>query len=161
MIWITQRYSDNSNSTQGMFFEKDEEKKKVKFFSHTLEDEFREVKVSGETRIPAGFYELKIRKEETVLTIKHREKYGEWFKFHIEITGIKNFSRVYIHALNHENETDGCLGLGDSIGNNTIEPDNMTRSLQAIKRFYEKVYPHLDSGKRAFIEFRDEDKLYQ
>jgi len=161
MIWVNQRYSDNTKSTQGLFFEKNEETKKLTFFSHSLEDEHRDIKVSGETRIPAGFYELKIRKEETVLTLKHRQTYGSWFQYHIEITGIKGFSRVYVHALNHESETDGCLGLGDTQNNHMIEADNMQRSIQAVKRWYQKVYPHLDSGKRAWIEIRDEVTLYQ
>ena len=33
------------------------------FTCETLEDEYREVKVEGETRIPAGTYEIKLRTE--------------------------------------------------------------------------------------------------
>lgn len=61
----------------------------------TLEDEPREIKVKGETRIPSGLYLLKIRKEETPLTMKHRIAYAKagWktFKFHIEITNVAGF----------------------------------------------------------------------
>lgn len=157
MNFILQRYSDNGKSTQGLLFEKGD--KKPIFFSHALEDEHRDVKVAAETRIPAGFYELKIRKEDTVLTIKHRSSYGAWFKYHIEITGIKNFSGVYIHAGNSEKHTEGCLLLNDTANNNMIEIGDMERSQQAVKRFYEKVYPVLDSGTKVFIEIRDENKL--
>lgn len=157
MNFILQRYSDNGKSTQGILLEKT--LKNPKFFSHVLEDEHRDVKVSAETRIPSGFYELKIRKEDTVLTIKHRASYGDWFKFHIEVTGIKNFSGVYVHAGNSEKHSEGCLLLNDTANNNMIEIGDMSRSTQAVKRFYEKVYPHLDGGGKAFIEVRDEDKL--
>jgi hypothetical protein len=155
--FLLQRYSDNGNSTQGILFEKLEAK--PKFFSHSLEDEYRELKLSGETRIPAGKYELKIRKEDTVLTIKHRTTYGSWFKYHIEIVGIKNFSGVYIHSGVSEKHTDGCLLLMDTMNNNQIDALEESRSLQAIKRFYEKVYPHLDGGGKAFLEIRDEQSI--
>lgn len=156
MNFILQRYSDNGKSTQGILLEKGV---KAVFFSHALEDEHRDVKVSGETRIPAGFYELKIRKEDTVLTIKHRASYGSWFKYHIEITGIKNFTGVYVHAGNSEKHTEGCLLLNDTANNNMIEEGEMSRSQQAVKRFYEKVYPHLEAGNKAFLEIRDEKHL--
>jgi hypothetical protein len=159
MIWLLQRYSDNRSSTQGLLFEKPDGEVKPKFFSHVLEDEDREIKLPGETRIPAGFYELKIRKEDTVLTIKHRNSYGSWFQYHIEVIGIEGFSRVYVHAGNKESHTEGCLLLNDTANNNTIESGDMARSTQAVKRWYQKVYPHLDSGKRAWIEIRDEEFL--
>ena len=44
------RYSDNGNSTLGLLFVDNT------FFAHTLEDEFRDIKVMGETRIPHGRY---------------------------------------------------------------------------------------------------------
>lgn len=157
MDFILQRYSDNGKSTQGILLEKTSGK--PVFFSYVMEDEHRDVKVAGETRIPAGFYELKIRKEDTVLTIKHRASYGAWFKYHIEVTGIKNFSGVYVHSGVSEKHTEGCLLLNDTANNNMIEVGDMSRSQQAVKRFYEKVYDHLDSGNKAFIEIRDENKL--
>lgn len=158
MNFILQRYSDNGKSTQGLLFEKSD--KKPIFFCHVLEDEHRDIKVAAETRIPAGFYELKIRKEDTVLTIKHRSSYGAWFKYHIEVTGIKNFTGVYVHAGNSEKHTEGCLLLNDTANNNMIEVGDMSRSTQAVKRFYDKVYQYLDEGGKAFIEIMDENKLF-
>lgn len=158
MNYLLQRYSqsvDNSGSTQGLLILKEP----YSFFSHVLEDEGRDKKVMKETRIPAGFYELKIRKDDTPLTLKHREAYGAWFKHHIEVTGVPGFTGVYVHAGNKESHTEGCLLLNDTANNNTIEAGDMSRSTQAVKRFYEKVYPHLDGGGKAFIEVRDEGKL--
>jgi hypothetical protein len=157
--FVLQRYSDNGKGTQGLVLEKIINSKKPVFFSHVLEDEHRDKKLKGETRIPAGIYELKIRKEDTPLTLTHRKNYGEWFKYHIEVVGIKDFSGVYVHAGNKETHTDGCLLLNDTANNNQIEAGDMARSTQAVKRFYQKVYPHLESGGRAFIEIRDENFL--
>lgn len=153
------RYSPEINDTQGIL--KDEN---AEFFSHTIEDEVRErgKKIKGETCIWDGRYKLGIRKELTELTKKHRISYNaaningvieNWFEYHIEILGIPNFIGCYIHAGNNEKHTDGCLLLGDTIGNNTIEPGNMPRSLQAIKRFYKKYYPLLEQGKEIYINF--------
>lgn len=157
MEWLLQRYSDNGNSTQGLLFEKTTAA--PEWFSHCLEDEFRREKVAGETRMDAGRYELKILKQDTPLTLKHRESYGVWFKYHIEITGLPRHKGVYIHSGSNEQHTDACLLLGDTIHNHTIEKDKMERSLQAVKRFYEKTYPLLESGTRCWIEIRDEITL--
>lgn len=162
--WLLQRYSDNGKSTQGLLFELGMGFNKPLWFSHAIEDEHREVKVMNETRIPAGRYELKIHKEDTPLTVKHRAAYNKgyktpWFEYHIEITGIPNFSGVYVHAGNSEKDTSGCLLLDDTANNHIIEEGAMERSIQAVKRFYDKVYPWLQEGKQVFLDIRDEQTL--
>jgi len=165
MNFILQRYSnvaENGGSTQGIFFEKTLE---YPFVCHSLEDEKRDVKVSGETRIPAGFYELKIWNDgqhPNQWVLDHRAKYGEWFKFPIEVTKVPGFTGVLIHTGIDQSHSEGCILLDDTIGNNTVDPANQgARSLQAVERFYEKVYPILESGGKAFLEVRDEQFLIQ
>lgn len=158
MNLLLQRFSDNRDSTMGLWFHKEARR----FLMFGLEDQFQSVKVSKETRIPAGFYELKIRADLTPLTIKHREYYGAWFEFHIEITGIKDFSGVYIHAGNDDDHTDGCPLGGNTLTSHFIqEKKPLQSSTDAIRRFYALVYPHLKSGNKAFLEIRDEDYLYK
>ena len=55
------RISSQEDSTSGILF--DVVNSKRKFLCYTLEDEQRDVKVWGETRIPAGRYKLSLRKE--------------------------------------------------------------------------------------------------
>jgi hypothetical protein len=157
MNFILQRYSPSDDSTLGLFFQK-HDNKKLTFENYMLEDEFRDVKVSGETRIDAGFYELKIQELETPLTMKYRKKYP-WFENHIEITGLKRHKGVYLHVGNTDEDTDGCPLFGDVADNNQIGPGSVSQSTIAFKRWYEKVYPYLKSGKKAFIEIRDENYL--
>lgn len=164
MNFILQRLSmimENGGSTQGWLFEKDDQEHG--FRCHTLEDEGRQTKVAGETRIPAGFYPLKIwnnAQNPNQWVLDHRAKYGEWFKFPIEITNVPNFAGVLIHTGTDQTHTEGCLLLDDTMGNNSVDPSNQGgRSLQAVKRFYEKVYPLLEHGDKAFLEVRDEDYL--
>lgn len=124
----------------------------------TLEDEYREDKVSGETRIPAGFYKLGIRKEDTPMTLRYQKKYP-WFKKHIEILNVPNFKGVYIHIGNSDSDTDGCILLGDAVDNNSISNGTITSSTQAFQRFYSMVFDHLNSGGVATLEIRNEKFL--
>lgn len=157
MNLILQRFSDNTKSSLGLLFHKEEKK----FINYVLEDEFREIKVKGETRIPAGYYELKIRKEDTPLTIKHREAYGQWFKYHIEVTGVPNFQGIYIHAGNNDTHTDGCLLVGNSQNNHhTVQGNPLVSSIDGTRRVYELIYPELEAGRKVFIEIRDEKFLF-
>ena len=55
------RISSQKDSTSGILF--DVVNGKRNFLCYTLEDEQRDVKVWGETRIPAGTYEIKLRNE--------------------------------------------------------------------------------------------------
>ena len=55
------RYSSQKDSTLGLLFITDYETNKKEFLCFTLEDEKRDVKVYGETRIPKGEYEVVLR----------------------------------------------------------------------------------------------------
>ena len=55
------RFSSQEDSTSGLLF--DDSDGKMKFLCYTLEDEYREKKVSGETRVPAGTYKIELRTE--------------------------------------------------------------------------------------------------
>jgi len=159
MDFILQRYSNvliNGGSSQGILSEKEP----YAWFSHTIEDESRTVKVMGETRIPTGFYKLKILKLDNDWTERHRLKYGDWFEYPIEITNVPGFSGVLIHVGYGEKDTEGCVLLADTIGNNTIDAGNIGgRSMDAVKRFYQKVYPYLENGGSVNLEIRDETFL--
>lgn len=159
MDYILQRYSNvlsGNGSSQGVLLDKET----LAFHSHTIEDEGRTIKVPGETRIWAGFYKLAILKLENDWTLKHRAKYGDWFKFPIEITNVPQFSGVLIHVGYGEQDTEGCVLLADTIGNNSQDAGYIgSRSMEAVKRFYLKVYPYLEQGGVANLEIRDETFL--
>ena len=159
MNFILQRFSDNKISTLGLLFKKSSETARLIFQSYTIEDEYREVKVSGETRIPAGFYELGIKEIDTPLTLKYRKKFP-WFKNHIEIKNVKGFTAVYLHIGNSDDDTAGCILLGDNADNNNLGHGSISNSTQAFQRFYGMLYDHL-MVKKAFLEIRDETYLYK
>lgn len=167
MDFILQRYSmvmTNGGSTQGIFIEKTLDNP---FICHCIEDEKRDILVAHETRIPEGFYELKIWNDgqnPNQWVLDHRAKYNlngdNWFQFPIEVTKVPGRSGILIHAGIDQSHTDGCPLLDDTIGNNTIDQANQgARSLQAVKRFYQKTYPILESGGKVFLTVRDENFL--
>lgn len=143
---LLQRYSDSNQSTLGLLFVN------KKFFCYTLEDMYNNVKIPGKTRIPAGRYKLGIRKADTPLTLKYRERYP-WFKNHIEVLNVPGFTGIYIHIGNTDRDTDGCILVGDSVNNNTITTGLLSNSTQAFKRLYEHIYPNVEN---LSIEIRDE-----
>jgi hypothetical protein len=160
MKFVLQRFSDNRDSTLGLLFEREHDNngEKLVFKCYTLEDEYRKEKVKGETRIPAGTYTLGLRRQDTPLTMKYRARYYPWFKYHIEILNVPNFVGVYIHIGNYDENTDGCVLLGDGADNNTISPGMINSSTNAFKRFYGVVAEHLEKGS-ATLEIRDEKHL--
>ena len=156
MNLLLQRYSDNGNSTLGMLFQV--ATPKPVFKCYTLEDEHRDIKLKGQTRIPAGKYQVKLRREVTNLTKKYQEKYP-WFKFHLEICNIPNFTGVYIHIGNNDGHTDGCLLVGDATVNNMIRPGVISESTNAFQRLYIELVKYLESGKTITLTIQDEASL--
>jgi len=138
------RYSWNEDATLGLLFVNG------KFHCDVLEDEKREIKVRGETRIPEGVYKLVIRREDTPLTIKYRQRY-DFFKYHVEIAGIKNFSNVYLHPGRHSGHTLGCPLIGNRITNNRYERALLSDDVRPWKELYLNLYKHLEGGGEANI----------
>lgn len=117
----------------------------------SLEDEFRAVKVQGETRIPAGRYEVKFREVLSGLTKKYQDRYP-WFKYHLHIQDVPGFNYVYLHIGNTDDHTDGCILLGDSATTNKHGNEGSIGSSRiAFKRFYEKVCAALNTGESVHI----------
>ena len=142
------RFCPSSESTLGQIYIDT----KPECFS--LEDEYREVKVKGETRIPAGTYEVKFNESITPLTEKYRAKYA-WFTYHLEIQNVKNFKNVYLHVGNIDDHTEACILLGDSLTNNQYQDGFLGNSRQAFKRFYKKVGEHLRKGGCVSLQIID------
>lgn len=121
-----------------------------------VEDEPRVDKLVNETRILANMYELKINENLTPLTIKYRKKF-DWFKNHIELIGVFNFTGIYVHIGNFESNTSGCQIIGRD-ASPILEKNGEWRnkySTDLYKEFYLSVYPVLKEGKRVFWKITD------
>ena len=108
-----------------------------RFVCFGLEDEYREEKLVGETRIPAGTYRVTLRKEGG-----HHSKYEKRFPdFHrgmLHICDVPNFSWILIHCGNTDEDTAGCLLVGSQA---VTDPGDMriVGSVSAYSRLYQLV----------------------
>ena len=131
------RISSQDDSTSGILF--DVVNGKRKFLCYTLEDEQRDVKVWGETRIPAGKYKLSLRKEGGFHT-RYQAKYGNMHQGMIHVNDVPGFEYILWHTGNTDENTAGCLLLGDSQTSNLVQKDGFIGS---CVNAYKKVYPYV------------------
>ena len=145
------RFSSQEDSTSGLLFL--EENQEIKFLCYTLEDEKRDVKVRGETRVPAGTYKLELRTEGGFHN-KYKDRYGKFHKGMLHVTNVPNFEFILIHTGNTDEHTAGCLLVGDSQENNVIVKDGFIgKSTSAYKRIYPNISRAISEGKEVTIEY--------
>ena len=145
------RFSSQEDSTSGLLFL--EENQEMKFLCYTLEDEKRDVKVRGETRVPAGIYKLELRTEGGFHN-KYKDRYGKFHKGMLHVTNVPNFEFILIHTGNTDEHTAGCLLVGDSQENNVIVKDGFIgKSTNAYKRIYPDISKEISKGKEVTIEY--------
>lgn len=152
---ILQRYSDNGKSTLGLLLE--EQPLKPKFHCFTLEDEHRDKKVYGETRIKAGIYEIKLQTAGNM-----HSAYKSRFKFHqgmLHLQGVPEFAGIFMHIGNHDKDTLGCILTGDTADWNKDVSSQVLDSTNAYKRVYQDIVKYLLAGEKVFIDIRDEVRL--
>ena len=157
------RFSSGTDSTNGILLEVDKYapaphaegyRCKREFLAYTLEDEYRDEKKYGETRIPDGTYKLALRK-----TGGYHQKYSKRFKdIHIgmlHVTNVPGFEYILIHCGNTDEHTAGCLLVGDSQENNQITKDGFIgKSTQAYKRIYPRIAEAIECGEEVIIKYK-------
>lgn len=142
------RFNSSDDFTNGILF--DVSNNTRKFLSYTLEDEKRTKKVAGETRIPAGEYNLSLRKEGGF-----HSRYSAKFSFHmgmIHVDDVPNFKYILWHIGNDDDDTSGCLLLGK-----TSQDGFIGSSTDAYKEVYKYVAPVIESGKKVSVNYIDFD----
>ncbi len=143
------RFSDDGDSTLGLLFIDGA------FECFTIEDEERKIKVSGETRIPEGSYQIKFREVLSPLTQTYRRRYPSWFTYHLELQDVPDFQHVYMHVGNKESHSDGCLLVGEVASANTgFSEGEVYRSRIAFERIYGIVSDALNNGEQVLIHYK-------
>ncbi len=150
------RISSEKDSTSGLLFDVTNGRK---FLCYTLEDEYREEKIMGETRIPSGTYEVVFRKSGGFHN-KYVKRYGKMHRGMLHIINVPGFDYILIHTGNTDEHTAGCLLLGDTQTNNQIAKDGFVGSSgQAYKRVYPKIADAIENGECVTIEYIDYDNV--
>ena len=147
-----QRFSSKSSSTLGILFDVTTT---PEFLCYTLEDEFREVKISGETRIPSGTYNITLRTEGG-FNQRYDDKFGTDFnKGMLWVRDVPGFEYILIHIGNTDDNTEGCLLVGDSQNQNITENGFIGASTDAYKRIYPPIADVLANGGQVTITYKD------
>ena len=145
------RYSSEKDSTLGLIFLVDDETNKKDFLCFTLEDEKREVKVYGETRIPEGTYQIKYRKEGGYHN-KYTKRFEGIHRGMLEISDVPGFTYILLHCGNSDNDTDGCLLVGNVVSQNITKDGFLGQSTECYKRIYPIIADILDTQKHLSIK---------
>ena len=150
------RVSSESDSSSGLVFDITNGKK---FLCYSLEDEYRNDKIMHETRVPAGTYQIKLRKEGG-FNARYTKKYGDFHKGMLHVQDVPGFEYILIHTGNTDEHTSGCLIVGDSQENNQLLKNGFIgKSVQAYKRIYTPIAEALENGEEVTITYVDYDTV--
>lgn len=149
------RFSSQADCTNGLLFEITDLGKR--FLCYTLEDEHRALKVKGETRIPEGRYEIKLRKEGGFHS-RYDKKYAGMHKGMLHVQDVPGFEWILIHTGNTDEHTAGCLLVADTQHNNVVVKDGFIgQSVNAYKRIYPPIAKAIENGEDVYITYIDYD----
>ena len=150
------RVSSDVDSSSGLVFDITNGRK---FLCYSLEDEYRNDKVMHETRVPAGTYQILLRKEGG-FNAKYTKKYGDFHKGMLHVQDVPGFEYILIHTGNTDEHTSGCLIVGDSQENNQLMKNGFIgKSVQAYKRIYTPIATALENGEEVTITYVDYDTV--
>ena len=113
----------------------------------TCEDEFREDKVAGETRIPDGEYEIKLR-DAGGMNVAYKERYQDDHHGMLWLQDVPGFEWIYIHTGNNDDHSEGCILVGMSASNNMT----ISRSREAYYALYKEVSKAILDGEKVTID---------
>ena len=149
------RYSSGTDSTLGILSEMGDYGRE--FLCYTLEDEFREEKVSAETRIPEGTYDVKLR---TIggFNSRYLNKFGtDFHKGMLHVQNVEGFEYILIHTGNTDEHTMGCLLVAYTSQQNITKDGFIGASVDAYKRIYPSLAKWLVNGNELSITYIDYD----
>ena len=124
------------------------------FACWTLEDQQQDKKVMHETRIPAGTYEITLR---TVGGFHERysKQFPDIHKGSLWIRNVPGFEYILIHIGNTDNDSSGCILVGDIATQNVTNRGHIGESTKAYKRIYPQIANVLAKGIKVYIQIFD------
>lgn len=127
-------------------------------FMFTVEDEHRDVKVAGETRIPAGTYPIKLRAEGGFHE-RYLARFGpDFHKGMLWLQGVPGFEWVLIHCGNTEKDTKGCIIVGMAATVYEGGGGEVAQSEAAYRLLYPAVRDAILRGEEVTITITDEER---
>jgi hypothetical protein len=139
------RYNSTDDFTNGLFFIDGV------FYCHTIEDEKRDVKIKGETRIPSGVYEIGLRTEGGFHN-RYTKKFGSFHRGMLQIKEVPNFEYILIHIGNTYEDTAGCLLVGNTAD---TKKGFIGDSTGAYKEIYNVILGEIECNEPVSISILD------
>ena len=120
-----------------------------RFVCFGLEDEFREIKLADETRIPAGTYRIRLKQDGP-----HDKQYAQLFPdIHcgmLELLEVPGFTNILIHCGNTQADTSGCLLVGSGAAT-----DDGNMALTNSRVAYRRIYPMvIEAARKGELQIR-------
>ena len=120
----------------------------------TLEDEARAEKVRGETRIPAGRYRILFRNEGG-MTRHYAVRFPRTHRGMLWLQDVPGFKWVYFHIGNTDDDTNGCVLVGETRDEQRME---VYDSGLAYVKIYEPIADAIQRGEQVWVTIEDYDK---
>lgn len=143
-----ERYSTGAEDTLGKLYINGTQK------CFTLEDQPRKIKVKGDTRIPAGTYEIQFRKFGTHHE-QYKVKFPDFHKGMLQLINVPGFDGILIHIGNTDADTAGCILVGKVTSSGPKPRRQLLASTLAYKDIYPPIAAALISGEKVFITIED------
>ena len=147
-FYVTRLFRNN-DETIGIF------STEGRIICYSLEDEKRTVKVYGETRIPAGTYNVTLRYEGGHYK-RYKEKFPNWHKGMLWIRDVPNFKWILIHIGNDEDDSAGCILCATDSHIGAGNRYKILFSTIAYKRLYKLMSKPLLEDDQVLLKVRDE-----
>lgn len=149
------RYSTGIESTLGLLFDVTYG---IQFLCFTIEDQYQTEKVYGETRIPAGTYDIEL-KTWGGFHDRYSSKFPFMHKGMLHLQDVPNFTNILLHIGNKDDDTAGCILVGNSADENITDEGYIGQSTSAYKRIYPDIAAARERGERVLIEIIDYDSV--
>lgn len=120
-----------------------------RFVCFSLEDQRQEVKVPGETRIPAGNYGITLRTQGG-MSPKYASKFPE-HRGMLWLRDVPGFEYIYIHVGVDDDDSAGCILVGDT----AHVAGTLERSAVCYRRVYAQVSNAILAGEPVVISVQD------
>lgn len=150
------RFSSQDSSTLGILSDVTRGRR---FLAFTLEDAYRPTKLMHETRISAGRYEIKLRREGG-FHARYLKKFGaDFHRGMLHVQDVPEFHHILIHCGNDKDDTSGCLLVGDQSHENVTKDGFIGSSVTAYRRIYPMIADFLTNDGTVNIRYVDHDDV--
>ena len=83
------------------------------------------------------------------------ERRFPWHRGMLWLQNVPDFTFIYIHVGNKDDDSEGCLLVGDGQISNVVERGQVTNSVTAYRRVYSHIMDAMNAGEDVWIEVED------